>query len=288
MPELPEVQTVVEQLKRKIVGKKIARFASDWRKQIFPSYAVFARNVKGAKVIGARRFGKHIVIDLDNGHSIVSHFKMTGHFLVKNSSNRESSAFIDDPKNKYIHHIITFSDETTLEFSDMRKFGWMRAVKTSQTEAFPSIATLGIDALSPKLTVKHFQELLLRKKERPISIVLLEQDIISGIGNIYRSEALFLAGIIPTRLIKNIKQEEWKKLLTSIKTILRKSVKMRGTSDSDFRDTDGLTGGFQRVLNVYARAGEPCRKCGTIILRKKLGQRSVFYCLRCQKNNTSH
>lgn len=283
MPELPEVQTVVNQLNRKIVGKKIARFASDWRKQIFPSYAVFARNVKNAKVLGVRRFGKHIVIDLDNGCSIAAHFKMTGHFLVKNSSNRESTAFTEDSRNKYIHHIATFSDGATLEFSDMRKFGWMRAVKTAEVEDLPSIATLGIDALSSKFTVKHFQELLSRKKERPIGVVLLEQNIISGIGNIYRSEALFLAGILPTRLIKNIKQEEWKKLLTSIKTILRKSVKMRGTSDSDFRDTDGLTGGFQRVLNVYARGGEPCRKCGTIILRKKLGQRSIFYCVKCQR-----
>lgn len=283
MPELPEVQTVVNQLNRKIIGKKIMRFASDWRKQVFPSYAVFARNLKNAKVIGVRRFGKHIVIDLDNGYSIVSHFKMTGHFLAKDERNRQSRAFTEDSRNKYIHHIVTFFDGATLEFSDMRKFGWMRAVKTAEAEALPSIATLGIDALSPKLNIKHFQELLSRKKERPIGVVLLEQNLIAGVGNIYRSEALFLAGILPTRLIKNIKPIEWKKLLTSIKTILRKSVKMRGTSDSDFRDTDGLAGGFQRVLNVYARGGESCRKCGTIILRKKLGQRSIFYCVKCQR-----
>lgn len=283
MPELPEVQTVVNQLNRKIVGKKIVRFASDWRKQIFPSYSVFARNVRCAKVIGVRRFGKHIVIDLDKGYSIAAHFKMTGHFLMKDERNRQSRAFTEDSRNKYIHHIITFTDGATLEFSDMRKFGWMRAVKTAEVESLPSIATLGIDALSPKLNIKHFQELLSRKKERPIGVVLLEQNIISGIGNIYRSEALFLAGILPTRLIKNIKPVEWKKLLSAIKTILCKSMKMRGTSDSDFRDTDGLAGGFQRVLNVYARGGEPCRKCGTIILRKKLGQRSIFYCVKCQK-----
>lgn len=283
MPELPEVQTVVNQLKRKIVGKKIARIWSDWRKQVLPSYAVFARNVKGAKVLGARRFGKHSVMDLDNGYSIVAHFKMTGHFLVKNASNRQSLAFTEDSRNKYVHHIITFSDSTTLEFSDMRKFGWLRVMKTAEAEMLPSIASLGIDALSPKLTTKLFQELLSRKKERPISIVLLEQNIISGIGNIYRSETLFFAGILPTRLIKNIKPDEWKKLLSAIKIVLKKSIRMRGTSDSDFRDTDGLAGGFQRVLNVYARGGEACRKCGTIIMRKKLGQRSIFYCAKCQK-----
>jgi formamidopyrimidine-DNA glycosylase len=283
MPELPEVQTVVSQLRRKIVGKRIARFGSDWRKQIFPSYAAFAKGIKRARVLGLRRFGKHIVMDLGNGYSIVAHFKMTGHFLVKDASNRQSKAFTEDSRNKYVHHIITFSDGATLEFSDMRKFGWWRAVKTTEVELLPSIASLGIDALSSKLTTKLFQGLLSRKKECPIGTVLLEQNIIAGIGNIYRSEALFLAGILPMRLIKTLTLAEWKKLLLSIKTVLRKSVKMRGTSDSDFRDTDGLVGGFQRVLCVYARAGEPCRKCGTIIMRKKLGQRSVFYCAKCQK-----
>ena len=283
MPELPEVETVVNQLKRKIVDKKIARVWSDWRKQIFPSYATFARNVKGAKVVGLRRFGKHSVMDLDNGYSIVTHLKMTGHFLVKDASNRQSKAFAKDPKNQFIHHIITFSDGTTLEFSDMRKFGWLRVMKTTEVELLPSIASLGIDALSPKLTTKLFQKLFSHRQQRPIGVVLLEQNLIAGIGNIYRSETLFFAGILPTRLIKNIKPDEWKKLLSAIKTVLRKSIKMRGTSDSDFRDTDGLEGGFQRVLYVYARAGEVCRKCGTIIIRKKLGQRSVFYCAKCQK-----
>jgi len=283
MPELPEVQTVTDQLNRKIIGKKITRFWSDWRKQIFPSFVVFARNIKGAKVLGARRFGKHIVIDLDNKYSIMAHFKMTGHFLVKDSLNRKSSAFIKDSKNQYIHHVITFTDGTTLEFSDMRKFGWLRVVKTAEVETFESISVLGIDALSSKLTIKYFQELFLRKRERSIGTVLLEQTLVAGIGNIYRSEVLFLAGILPTRLVKNLKPDKWNKLLSVIKTILRKAVKMRGTSDSDFRDTDGLEGGFQRILYVYARDGKACKKCGTIILRKKIGQRSVFYCIKCQK-----
>jgi formamidopyrimidine-DNA glycosylase len=283
MPELPEVQTVVDQLKRKIVGKRIVRVWSDWRKQVFPSYATFVRQVKDASIIAIRRFGKHSVIDLDNGYSLVAHFKMTGHFLVKDARNRESKAFTADRVNSYVHHILFFSDGATLEFSDMRKFGWWRAVKTSEVESLECIASLGIDALAPQLTAKHFQVLLSRKIMRPVGVALLEQNIIAGIGNIYRSEALFLAGILPMRLIKTLTLAEWKKLLSAIKTVLRKSIKMRGTSDSDFRDTDGLAGGFQRVLYVYARAGEACQKCGTIVLRKKIGQRSVFYCSRCQK-----
>ncbi|MEK7549829.1 MAG: zinc finger domain-containing protein, partial [Patescibacteria group bacterium] len=103
-----------------------------------------------------------------------------------------------------------------------------------------------------------------------------------GIGNIYRSEALFLAGILPTRLVSDIQETEWSPLLASIKKVLKKAVKLRGMSDGDFRDTDGLPGRFQRTLFVYGRTGLPCKKCDTIIERKKIGQRSIFYCSRCQ------
>ena len=276
------MQTVVSQLNRKIVGKKITRVWSDWRKSIFPSYAEFARKIKDASVIGVRRLGKHIVIDLDNGYSIAAHLKMTGHFLVKDARNRRSPAFTQDQKNQYVHHIIAFVSGTTLEFSDMRKFGWWRVLKTSEVESLASIALLGIDALSLKLTPRHFRELLLQRKQRSVGEVLLEQNLIAGIGNIYRSEALFMAGILPTRLIKTLAPDECKKLLSATKSVLRRAMKMRGTSDSDFRDTSGLPGGFQRALYVYRRAGEVCKKCGTMILRKKLGQRSVYFCHKCQ------
>ena len=283
MPELPEVQTVVTQLGEKIIGKKITLVWSDWQKKIFPSYSEFLRHAKNASIVGVRRFGKHIVIDLDNDHSIVAHLKMTGHFLVKNDQNREKPAFTEDPINGYIHHIFTFADGTTLEFSDMRKFGWLHILETEAVEKLPSIATLGIDALSPKLTGQYFHELLVGKKTRPIGVVLLEQGLIAGIGNIYRSEALFLAGIVPTRRIDTLTSGEWQKILPAIKKVLSKAVRLRGTSDGDFRDTDGLQGSFQETLYVYGRTGEPCKKCGTIIVRQKIGQRSVFYCPQCQK-----
>lgn len=282
MPELPEVQTVVSQLGHKVVGKKIEDFWSDWKKKIFPSFSVFAKHVKGATILGTRRFGKHIVIDLDNGYSIVVHLKMTGHFLVKNKANRNAKEFTEDPVNGYIHHIFTYTDKTTLEFSDMRKFGWLRTMKTGEVETLSTIESLGIDALSPKLSPKHFQALVLERKNRSIGEVLLEQNLIAGIGNIYRSEALFLAGVLPTRRIASLGPHEWKKILPAIKKVLRHALKLRGTSDGDFRDTDGLEGRFQRTLFVYGRQDRPCKKCDTIILRKKIGQRSIFFCPRCQ------
>lgn len=283
MPELPEVQTVVSQLDRKITGKRVVSVWSDWKKKILTPFATFTKTLKGARVIGARRLGKHIVIDLDNGHSIVAHLKMTGHFLVKDEKNRRDPAFTDDPINGYIHHIISFNDHTTLEFSDMRKFGWLKLMPTAEVNEHKSIAELGIDALSRKLTPALFREILTKRQTRTVGAVLLEQNLIAGIGNIYRSEALFLAGILPHRRIATLTPAEWKKLLPAIKQVLRHAVRLRGTSDGDFRDTDGLQGRFKRVLYVYGRTGEPCKKCGTMVERKKIGSRSTFSCSRCQK-----
>lgn len=283
MPELPEVQTVVNQLNHKIKGKTIASFWSDWPKKVFTPLTAFKRGVKGAKILGAERFGKHIVITLDNAHAIVIHLKMTGHLLYKTKSNRESPAFTKDSRNGFIHHIFTFTDGTTLEFSDMRKFAWLRLIPETEVEELESIQLLGIDALSPKLNQKRFDEILAKRAHRTVAEVLLEQNHIAGIGNIYRSEALFLAGIRPKRIVGSLTLLERKKLLVSIKGVLKSAVKLRGTSDGDFRDLQGLAGGFQRTLFVYRRQGEKCKKCGTIIERNKLGARSVFFCKRCQK-----
>jgi formamidopyrimidine-DNA glycosylase len=283
MPELPEVETIVVQLGKKVVGETITGFSSEWKKNVLPSCMAFMRQTKGAKVIGTRRFGKHIVIDLDNEYSIVIHLKMTGHLLWKTDENRLTDAFMKDPYNGYIRHMIAFDGGATLEFSDMRKFGWLHAMRTEEVEKLSSIKSLGIDALSPALTTKRFRELIGARTKRTIGEALLEQDLVAGIGNIYRSEALFLAGVRPDRIVVSMTDDEWKKMLPAIKTVLQKAVKLRGTTDGDFRDIDGLPGRFQRTLFVYGREKLPCKKCGTIIVRKKIGQRSVFYCANCQK-----
>jgi formamidopyrimidine-DNA glycosylase len=112
---------------------------------------------------------------------------------------------------------------------------------------------------------------------------LLEQNLVAGIGNIYRSEALFLAGVLPERKVNSLREVEWQKLLLSMKKVLRTAVRLGGTSDGDFRDLFGLEGRHQRTLYVYQRHTFDCKKCGTIIVRKKLGARSIFFCTTCQK-----
>lgn len=282
MPELPEVQTVVTQLGHKLVGKTLIGFWSDWERRVSPSSAELACGIRGATVLGTRRFGKHIVIDLDNQYSLIIHLKMTGHLLYKTEMNRGSRAFTEDRYNGYIHHIFSFSDGSTLEFSDMRKFGWVALVETSVVEQQPSISSLGLDALSPKLTPAFLEELVKKRERRTIGDILLDQSLIAGIGNIYRSEALFLALVRPYRLGRELDALETKKLTEAIRRVLGQAFRLGGMSDGDFRDTDGLPGRFEKNLFVYGRTGQSCQKCDTIIQRMKMGQRSVFFCPHCQ------
>ena len=283
MPELPEVQTVVTQLGRKIVGKIFSGFWSDWERKVSPSSTELECGIRGAAVLGTRRFGKHIVIDLDNRHSLVIHLKMTGHLLHKTEENRESRAFTEDRYNGYIHHIFSFADGSTLEFSDLRKFGWIMLTETIEVERLPSIAVLGIDALSSRLTATVFAELVRKRECRMIGEILLDQSLIAGIGNIYRSEALFLSGVRPYRPGKELGASETEKLVKAIRRVLRQASRLGGMSDGDFRDTDGLSGRFEKNLFVYGRTGQPCKKCDTIIHRIKIGQRSAFFCPSCQE-----
>ena len=218
-------------------------------------------------------------------YSIVIHLKMTGHLLVKTKENEHEARFQseNDPYNGYIRHVIDLSNDTRIEFSDLRKFGWLEVVLTSEVEQLKSIKLLGIDALSRAFTLKKFQEILEKKPKSKIGALLLEQNCIAGVGNIYRNEALFRAGILPMRRSESLERREREALYKAIRTVLREAVELRGLSDGDFRDTDGRPGGFQERAFVYGRAGLPCKKCGTIIKREKLGTRSVFFCSKCQR-----
>ena len=302
MPELPEVQTIITDLNKKIKGDTIASFWSDWPKAIKNiSAKEFEKEIRNKEILGARRIGKNIFIDLSGNKTIYIHLKMTGHLLVKSNSYKlKAKSYFDDKVNQYVHHIFylkaknsklkTESHDKTLEFSDLRKFGKIVLADTGKLMEIKEIKALGIDAMSPEFTFERFSGILERKSARggsalggkKIRDILMDQSLIAGIGNIYASEILYAAGILPTRIAQNIKTDGQKKLYNAIKEVLNKAIKLRGTSDSDYRDTSGAPGKFQKVLKVYRREGELCRKCGTIVKRIKMGQRSVFYCPKCQ------
>jgi len=300
VPELPEVQTVASDLNKKIKNYKVVGFWSDWPKAIKnATLEKFTKEIKNRKILGARRIGKNLFLDLSGGKTLYLHLKMTGHLLIKSEkksqtlptgrqvSNLKTQNFFDDRVNQYIHHIWklrTIDRElVNLEFSDMRKFAKIVLVDTDKVSDLPEIKKLGIDAMDPKFTLKKFEELLAKRKNKPIGIVLMEQELIAGIGNIYRSEILFEAGVIPKRKTGSLKKEEIKNIFNWIKKILKKAIEMRGTSDSDYRDTSGAPGQYHKMLKVYRKDKQKCPKCGKIISRTKMAQRSAFFCSKCQK-----
>jgi len=282
MPELPEVQTVVDDLNKKIKGDKITDFWSEWPKTIKgKTLETFKKEIKGRKIVGARRIGKNIFIDLSGGKTLYIHLKMTGHLLIKHKA--ESNEYFSDRVNQYIRHVFYFGKDKTMEFSDMRKFGKIVLDDTEKINELKEVKKLGTDAMSAEFTFKKFNEILDRKPKAVIGILLMDQETISGIGNIYRSEILYDADISPKRKISDLSSDDRKKLYSSIRKILKLAIKLRGTSDSDYRDTSGAPGGFQKVMKVYKQQGKKCVKCGGTIERGKMGQRSVFYCPICQK-----
>lgn len=304
MPELPEVQTIVDDLNKKIKGDTITGFWSDAPnslKNITPQK--FEKEIKNRKIIGAHRIGKNMFVDLTGGKTIYIHLKMTGHLLVKKQETRNKKQtnsksqkpkskkdYFSDRVNQYIHHVWKLrahntkhvTRSKTLEFSDMRKFAKIVLLDTKDIRRYKDITTLGVDAMSPDFTFAKFQEILNRHIKKPIGIILMDQNLIAGIGNIYRSEILFEAGVMPERLGKDLSDKERKEIYKYIKIVLKKAIKLRGTSDSDYRDTSGVPGGFHKVLKVYRREKKECKKCDTMVKRMKLGGRSVFYCERCQ------
>lgn len=286
MPELPEVQTIVDDLNKKIKGETIAGFWTDWKKSVRMPIEKFEHGIKDKKILGARRIGKNIFLDLSGGKTIYVHLKMTGHLLVKRkakSEKRKTSErdYFDEKVNQYIHHIFHFKSGATLEFSDLRKFGKIILANTREVGEIKEIKGLGVDAMSREFTPEKLDEILDGRKTK-IKLLLMDQSKIAGIGNIYANEILFEAGILPMRPADKISREERKKLYAVIKKVLKKGIELRGTSDSDYRDTAGAPGKFQETLKVYRQAGKKCPKCGTIVKRMTLGQRGTFFCPKCQ------
>jgi formamidopyrimidine-DNA glycosylase len=296
MPELPEVETIIGDLNEKIKSDTIVDFWSDWPKAIKnKSYEKFRSEIKNREILGARRIGKNIFFDLSGEKTLYIHLKMTGHLLVKSPKfqpkagppmaekiQSDDENYFSEKVNQYVHHIFFLKSGRTLEFSDVRKFAKIVLDDSGKINELKEMRALGVDALSPEFTLKKFSEIIERFSKRPIGILLMDQAVIAGIGNIYRSEALFEAGILPERLSGELKSAEIGKLHRETLKVLKKAIKLRGTSDSDYRDTAGAPGNFQKVLKVYRREKQKCKKCGIMIVRKTLGQRSVFICPTCQ------
>ncbi len=280
MPELPEVETTVRDLSTVVVGSKIKDLWTDTPKRFF----VFSKEeFKGKKIISVERRGKNIIINLTGGVSFLIHQKIAGHLLIGNwSFNKRwipEKGPLEEKVNSYIHFIITLNNGM-IALSDPRKFAKIEFWDRDDLEEKLK-KELGPDALI--VDRKEFKERISQRKSI-IKTVLLNQAVISGIGNIYSDEILWDARINPYRRPESLSEEEKDRLYRSTKKILKRALVLKGDSMSDYRLIDGTKGGFQEEHKVYGREGLPCyRKDGGVIERKKIGNRSLRFCPVCQK-----
>lgn len=298
MPELPEVETIVSDLKAKISGHKILGVDSDWQKLVKePDYSQFAKKIKGLIIESIKRRGKNIIINLSGNKALVIHLKMTGHPLVstcweftrgklkkKNLDEcKERDPIEKDPQNRFVHIGFTLDKGKSFLLSDMRKFATVRLVDKSVLPEL--LKELGPDALDRNLDFRRFKEII-NKQKGDIKKVLMNQEVLAGIGNIYSDEILFEAKIHPQRKADSLSPKELRKLFESTKRILSEAVQKRGTSISDFRDTAGEKGVYGNFRRVYRREGEKCpRSCGGIVKRITIAGRSAHFCPTCQIKN---
>jgi formamidopyrimidine-DNA glycosylase len=270
MPELPEVEVIARGLAHKVVGKTIARAEVTLKKMaVAPARLRFDRALIGETIVGAARRGKYAILELESGRRLVTSLRMTGRLVVQSAS---------DGAYPYGHVTLHFTDGTRLVFADVRTFGRMRLV--GPDEAWD--ADLGVEPLSGAFTPERFIGIV-SGRTTPIKALLLDQRRIAGIGNIYACEALWEARIRPNRPAGALTTPAIRRLHHAIVDVLHRAIDMRGSSVDDYVDADGLQGGFQNVLSVYGRLGQPCARCERPIVRTVLGQRGTWWCRGCQR-----
>ena len=300
MPELPEVQTTVDGINAEAKGLGITDV---WTSYNSPShyeknnvknpkyFSLFKKNVLGSKIIKAERQGKNVLIHLSNNQTILTHMKMTGHFMygkykfLKNTwLPVEKDSPLADPFNKHIRLLFTLSNGYHLAFADTRKFAKVFAFEIKNRHQVSDLSDLGPDPTANDFTFETMKTRLLLRKKWKIKQSLLDQTVIAGIGNIYSDEMLWSSGIHPLSIVSKIPTAKMKELFFSMQKVLKQGLDFGGDSTSDYRNIYGLPGKFQHKHNVYRRKGEHCsKKDQGIIERIVIGGRSTHYCPVHQK-----
>lgn len=291
MPELPEVETTIRDLRKKVLGRTFVDVWTDFEKMIKKpkSFKDFRKLILGKKIKNIRRRAKFILIGLDNNRTLLIHQKMTGHLLLGKWKKKEdkwvtSLSPLSEKINSYIHLVFFLDNGKMLALSDLRKFARVELWDTEELNNSKEIKELGPEPLAEGFSFEEFEERV-KGKRRKIKQVLMDQKVIAGIGNIYSDEILFEAKIHPFKVASELSILELRRVYKNISKVLNKAIRLRGTSISDWRALKGEKGNFERSCRVYQREGEKCYLCGGKIVRKKIGGRSAHYCPQCQKLN---
>jgi formamidopyrimidine-DNA glycosylase len=286
MPELPEVQTTVSGLDSHIRGLVINDVWTEYNSPYFHGsdnikdpefFKHFKKTIKGAEIIDVKRRAKNILINLSNGFTILIHMKMTGHVMYGDYNKK-------DPFNRFIRLIFYLSNGKTMELCDTRKFAKVTLIETKSMHNTIHLKDIGPEPLEKEFTLKVFRERIGHKPNGNIKLVLMDQYIIAGIGNIYADESLWRADIHPlnkvSELLKEKNSDYIKKLYKAIKETLSKGIDFGGDSMSDYRNIHGERGKFQEQHRAYRKTGTECSKkgCNGKIIRIVVGTRGTHLC----------
>ena len=280
MPELPEVESIRQDLDREVIGRTIqAARVLDTKnaRRVIRRYERredFEDQLKGVEILSTERRGKYLLLMLANQTALVIHLGMSGQIVL---------AGRDDPWAPHTHVVFDFADGGQLRYIDPRTFGEVFVADRSDLGEIAELNKLGLDPLTGSISWEEFSRKL-RLKKTKLKSLLMDQRFISGIGNIYSDEILFAAGLRYDRSSASLTGEEQLRLYDAIHEILHRAVRARGTSmkDEQYRDLYGSLGGFQDLLKVYQREGQPCVRCGSIIQRARWTNRSTHFCPGCQ------
>jgi formamidopyrimidine-DNA glycosylase len=276
VPELPEVETVRRNLAATILGRTIEQVRLSGKKLRSPIPARIRTALPERRVETVERHGKYLLLHLDAGTSLISHLGMSGRWL-----------FFADPPVRAMPHVhvkIRFRDGAELWFQDPRRFGLLRMAPTARLAEDPAIAELGPDPIATPPTGESL-EAAARRATVAVKIFLLDQKRLAGVGNIYASEILHRARVDPRRAAGRLRRHEWEAVAHETWRVLNEAIERMGTTFSAYRTLWNEPGSYGEQLLVYDRAGQPCRTCGGTIRRIVQGQRSTFYCPRCQRGS---
>ena len=274
MPELPEVETLRRMLESQVRSRTIAAAHRSRARLHVSSRGGSLTALVGRRVERIDRRGKYLLFGFDAGLSLLSHLGMSGRWLF---FDREPEAAMP-----HVHARIEFTDGGRLWFQDPRRFGQLRVLDAAQRAKDESLARLGRDPLDPPLGVEELVALA-RGARTSVKVLLLDQRRIAGIGNIYASEILHRGRIDPRRRAGTLSRQDWSSIAGEIPAVLGEAIDRMGTTFSMYRTIWGESGQFGEQLRVYDRAGQPCRRCGTLIRRIVQAQRSTFFCPSCQR-----
>jgi len=264
MPELPEVETIRRQLAPRLHGRRIQDAHSHESEKFTP-----AREAIGTTIQALNRKGKYLITSLSDGRELIIHLGMTGSLTIAS----------DTPDDPYIRAWWQLDGSEFLAYRDVRRFGRIRCVSAGQYDTIPTLAAQGPDALSPEFTPEGFYRAL-RKSRRRIPTQLLSQKPVAGVGNIYGTEALWMAGIHPAK--RQISRAAATSLHAALVEVLKAGLADGGTTLRDYRNADGGEGSHQNALTCYGRSGHPCLRCETPLQHRLYDARTLTFCPQCQ------